>query len=73
MAHHAIVLYAGKQLTCLSPCQYYEYSFHCIHAIWICVKYCKALIYSIYFNVLKLTKNKFSQIITEICFNVLNY
>ena len=39
-------------LKCLSPCQYYEYSFHCIHAIWICVKYCKALIYSIYFNVL---------------------
>ena len=53
MAHHAIVLYAGKQLTCLSPCQYYEYSFHCIHAILICVKYCKALMYSIYFNVLK--------------------
>ena len=24
-----------------------------IHAIWICVKYCKALIYYIYFNVLK--------------------
>ena len=32
------------------------------------------LIYSIYFNVLKFfCKNKFSQIITEMCFNVLNY
>ena len=39
--------YVGKQLTCLSPCQYYEYSLHCIHAIWICVKYCKSLTYSL--------------------------
>ena len=32
------------------------------------------LIYSIYLNVLKFVcKNKFSQIITEMCFNVLNY
>ena len=31
MAHHAIALYVGKQLTGLSPCQYSEYSFLCMY------------------------------------------
>ena len=37
----------GEINTTRTSRQYHKYSFHCLHAIWICGKYWKAFIYSL--------------------------